>query len=167
LSLDKFAIVDAGLLTIILFPVIYYFVFQPLTSYIDEVEQSKEALQVNEAKYRSLVETTDDSIYLVNRTCEYLFMNAKHRSRMGFSGEEYIGKSYGDFHSPEETKVFTEEVNKVFETGESLQQEHRSRRDDTFFLRTLSPTKGPNGAIFAVSVVSKDVAKVKKQANVW
>jgi PAS domain S-box-containing protein len=166
LSLDKFTLLDAGLLTIMLFPVIYYFVFEPLTSYIYEVEQSKEALAVSEAKYRSVVETTDDSIYLVNMNCEYLFMNAKHRSRMGFFGEEYVGRAYGEFHSSEETKIFTEEVKKVFATGEPLQHEHRSKRDDTFFLRTLSPLKGTNNEIFALSVVSKNVTKVK-QTNLW
>jgi len=166
LSLDKFTLLDAGLLTFLLFPVIYYFVFEPLTSYIDEVEQAKEALEVSEAKYRSLVETTDDSIYLVNMNCEYLFMNAKHRSRMGFFSEEYVGRAYGELHSPEETKIFTEEVKKVFTTGESLQHEHRSQRDDTYFLRTLSPIKGSDGEIFAVSVVSKNVTKVK-QVDIW
>jgi PAS domain S-box-containing protein len=166
LSRENFAFLDAGLMSVILFPVIYYLVFDPLKSYIRELEQSEEALQVSEAKYRSLVETTDDSIYLVNRNCEYLFMNAKHRSRMGFFGDEYGGRAYGEFHSPEETQEFTEEVNKVFETGQSLQHEHRSQRDGKYFLRTLSPVKGPDRAVFAISVVSKNVDKVK-QTDIW
>jgi PAS domain S-box-containing protein len=151
------------LLTVILFPVIYYLAFEPLKSYIEELKRSEETLQESEAKYRSLVETTDDSIYLVNRKCEYLFMNAKHRSRLFFLfDEEYVGKTYGDFHSPEETKVFGEKVNKVFETGESLQHEHRSQRDGHCFLRTLSPIKGPNREVVAVSVVSKDISELPR-----
>jgi PAS domain S-box-containing protein len=156
---------NAGLMAIILFPVMYYLVYEPLTSSIKDLRKSEEALQESEAKFRSLVETTDDSIYLVNRNCGYLFMNAKHRSRMGivFNGE-YEGKAYHDFHSPEEEKIFGEKVDWIFETGESLQQEYRSR-DDKYFLRTLSPIKGPNNNVAAVSVVSKDITRLIKEGQ--
>ncbi len=163
LSLQMFAFWDAVLLTVILFPVIYYLAYEPLKSYIEELKRTEETLQESEAKYRSLVETTDDSIYLVNRKCEYLFMNAKHQSRLSFLFEkEYVGRNYSDFHSPEETKVFSEQVNKVFETGEPLQHEHRSERDGHYFLRTLSPIKGPNNEVVAVSVVSKDISALPR-----
>ena len=159
LSIQMFALLDAALLTVILFPIIYYLAYQPLTLYIEELKRTEETLQGSEAKYRSLVETTDDSIYLVNRKCEYLFMNAKHQSRLSFIFDtEYVGRAYSDFHSPEETKVFSDEVSKIFETGEPIQHEHRSQRDGHYFLRTLSPIKGPNKEVVAVSVVSKDIS---------
>jgi len=163
LSVQTFALLDAALLTVILFPLIYYLVFEPLNSYIEQLKRSEETLQASEARYRSLVETTDNSIYLVNRNCEYLFMNAKHRARLFFIFDaEYVGKTYGDFHSKEETKVFSEKVNEVFDKGESLQHEHGSQRDGHYFLRTFSPVKNLNGEIVAVSIVSKDVTKLKK-----
>jgi PAS domain S-box-containing protein len=166
LSVQTFALSDATLLTVILFPLIYYLVYEPMKLYIEELKRTEETLQGSEAKYRSLVETTDNSIYLVNRRCEYLFMNAKHQARLYFLFDsEYVGKAYGDLHSPEETKVFSEKVNEVFETGEPLQHEHVSQRDGHYFLRTLSPVKGPNGEVEAVSVVSKDITKLKKESG--
>jgi PAS domain S-box-containing protein len=167
LSLDiKLTLMDAGLMVVILFPLMYYLVYEPLTSYIRALNRSEEALQESEAKFRSLVETTDDSIYLVNRNCEYLFMNAKYRSRRYFLfNEEYEGKTYGDFHTPEETKVFSEKVNRVFETGTALQQEYRSG-DGKYFLRTLSPIKGPGNEVVAVSVVSKDITGLAKKGEI-
>jgi len=161
LSPEKYTFLGAGLLAAVLFPVMYYLVFEPLRSDIEELKRSEEALQMSEAKYRSLVESTNDSIYIVNRKCEYLFMNAKHRSRLGFFGEEYMGKAYGDFHSPEETRGFREDVERVFETGEPLQHEHRSQRDGKYFLRTLSPIRGLQKEIVGVSVVSKNVTQLK------
>ncbi len=153
-------------MVVILFPVIYYLVYEPLTSYIKDLHRSEEALHESEAKFRSLVETTDDSIYLVNSNCEYAFMNAKHRSRLGFIfNKEYVGKAFSDFHSPEETRLFYETVHKVFETGEPLQHDHRSQRDGKHFLRTLSPIKGSNGSITGVSIVSKDITKMKKESE--
>ncbi len=161
LSEQAFVLLDAALMTVILFPLIYYLAFEPLKSYIKELQRSEEALQESEERYRSLVETTDDSVYLVNRKCEYVFMNTKHRSRLLFLFDaEYAGKAYGDFHTPEETRVFSERVEVVFETGKALQHEHRSQRDGRYFLRTLSPVKGPNGEVVAVSVVSKDITSI-------
>jgi PAS domain S-box-containing protein len=92
-------------------------------------------------------------------------MNAKHRSRRGivFDGE-YEGKAYKDFHSPEETKIFGEKVDSIFETGESLQQEYRSP-DGKYFLRTLSPIKGPNNNVVAISIVSKDITRLVKEGE--
>jgi len=162
LSVHVFALLNAALLVLVLFPVIYFLVYRPFRSYVEELKRSGEALQMNEERYRSLVESTDDSIYLVNRKCEYVFMNAKHRSRLGFVGDEYMGRGYGEFHSQEETKVFHEEVDKVFETGESLQHEHRSQRDGKYFLRTLSPIRGRRRQVLGVNIVSKNITHLKQ-----
>ena len=112
----------------------------------------------------SLVESTSDSMYLVDENCRYLFINSQHLSRMGMPSADIIGRSYEEFHSPEQMEIFVEKVKQVFKTGMSVQQEHYSRRDSRYFLRTLSPIKeaGPNGKIIHVAVVSKDITERKK-----
>jgi len=82
-------------------------------------------------------------------------MNKKHLTRMGFSGEEYVGHSFSEFHSDEETSDFVDKVDAVFKTAQSEQHGHKSERDNKSFLRTFSPVKGPDGKVVAVSVVSK------------
>ena len=119
-------------------------------------------LRRSEDVYRSLVESTEDSIYLVDRDCRYLFMSDKHLSRLGLSADRVIGTTYGELHSPEETKELAEKVNQVFETGKSIRHEHRSRRDGRYILRTLSPVKEPAGKVTAVTVVSKDISALKQ-----
>jgi PAS domain-containing protein len=49
-----------------------------------------EALKDSEEKYRSLVDSIDDSIYLIDRQYRYLFMNEKHMTRMGLSGHSEV-----------------------------------------------------------------------------
>jgi diguanylate cyclase (GGDEF)-like protein/PAS domain S-box-containing protein len=125
-------------------------------------EGLENALQEVEEKYHSLVESTEDSVYLVDRNCTYLFMNKRHLSMLGPSKEQCIGKAYGEFHSPEDTKEFSEKVKKVYETGKPEQQEHRDRKDRGYFLRTFSPVKSRDGKTVAISVVSKNITEFKR-----
>ena len=130
-----------------------------------EMRKRTNELWKSEAVYRSLVESTEDSIYLVDKDCQYLFMNEKHLSRLGLPVDKTIGRTYGELHSPEETKELVELVNQVFETDKSMQHEHRSQRDNKYFLRTLSPVKEPDGRVVAVTVISKDITALKQTEN--
>ncbi len=119
-------------------------------------------LERSEGKYRSLVDSTDDSIYVVDRECKYLFINKKHLSRLEIAKNSYAGKRYSEFHTPVETEDFLEKVKAVFQTGQSLQHEYRALRDDKYFLRTLSPVRSPDGNVTAVTVISKDIDERKR-----
>jgi len=123
--------------------------------------QAESRLRESEEKYRSLVESTEDSIYLIDRGYRYLFMNKQHLVRLGLLGDQFLGQSYRKFHSPQETREFIKKVDQVFKTGESVQYEHKSQRDGKYFLRTLSPVKERSGQTVALTVVSKDITELK------
>ncbi|MFZ3136839.1 MAG: GGDEF domain-containing protein [Thermodesulfovibrionales bacterium] len=160
-SVPENVFVEASLLTVITFPIIYFFICRPLCLYITEHKTIIELLKNSEEKYRSLVESTEDSIYVIDKNYKYIYMNKKHISKLGLSENQFEGATYSDFHSPEETKEFIEKVDKVFETGESIQHKYRSQRDGKYFIRTLSPIKRPDGIIMGLTVVSKDITELK------
>ena len=124
--------------------------------------EAKEASQKREELYRSLVESAEDSIYAIDKAGRYIFINKRHRERMGLSAEGYVGKEYSAYHAPEESSCFKQQVDMVFTTGESFQYEHKSRRDSKYFLRTYSPVKNSEGKITAVTIVSKDITRLKE-----
>jgi diguanylate cyclase (GGDEF)-like protein/PAS domain S-box-containing protein len=129
---------------------------------ITERKQAEEALRESEEKYRSLA-TTADSMYIVDRDYKYLFMNEKHLSRFAIPLDEIVGKPYSEFHSRKTTKDFTNKVNLVFATGEFVQDEYKSTRDNQYFLRTFSPVKDREGRVtVAVTVASKNITERKK-----
>jgi diguanylate cyclase (GGDEF)-like protein/PAS domain S-box-containing protein len=123
---------------------------------------AEKALHESEGRLRSVVESTADSIYLLDAEYRYLFMNRKHVERLGLTDKGYIGCSCRDFCSSEEVEELAESVNWVFKTGDTIQNEHFSRRDQRYFLRTFSPVKDAEARTVAVTVVSKDINEFKQ-----
>jgi len=129
---------------------------------IAERKRILDDLKISEQKYRSLVESTEDSIYLVDRNLKYLYVNKNHLARLGLSENQYAGRSYSEFHSPDETEWFVNATETVFETGQTSCHEHKSRRDGRYFLLSLSPVKDEHGHTIAVTIVSKNISELKK-----
>jgi diguanylate cyclase (GGDEF)-like protein/PAS domain S-box-containing protein len=132
-----------------------------LKSEIDKLKLANQELCERIEKYRVVIESTDDSVYLVDKTGRYLFMNKRHQARMRLNADAVMGREYGDFHSEEETIVFRNQIGKVLLTGESAQFEHKSKRDGGYFLRTMSPVIDSTNAVYAVTVFSKDITPLK------
>jgi diguanylate cyclase (GGDEF)-like protein/PAS domain S-box-containing protein len=126
-------------------------------------KRSEEILRESEERYRSPA-ATEDSLYFVDREGRYRLMNSAHLLRLGLSLDEVMGRTYGDFHSEEDTKQFADRVEAVLSTGDSFQTEHRSERDNKYFLRTFSPIKDFQGNITDITIVSKDVTE-RRQAE--
>ena len=127
---------------------------------ITERKEAERMLQESEEKYRSLASSTD-VMYLVDKDCRYLFMNEGFLSRLGISLGDVEGKSYDEFHSEEDAREFMEIISRIFKMGQAIQHEHKSERDDKYFLRSLSPVRDSEGRTIAVTVVSKDITKRK------
>ena len=127
----------------------------------NDLNKTEKSLRESERKYRSLA-AASDSMYLVDRDCRFLLVNARHLARFGLPAEQVIGRKHGEFHSAEEAVLFQNQIKRVIETGESLQDEYRSTRDGRYFVRTLSPIRDDNGMTSSVTVVAKDITDRKK-----
>lgn len=112
-------------------------------------------------QYSSLVNSTNDSIYVVDGNCMYLFMNKIYLSRLGISGDHYEGSCYNDFHSKNASRIFSEIVKKVFAGRVSLDNEFQSEQDGNYYLQTFSPVKDEFGNVVAVTVISKEINERK------
>jgi len=122
-----------------------------------------ETLRKSEEKYRSLIESADDPIYLIDKDYRYISVNNVFLSRLGLSEKEVLGKTFGELHSPEESKEFAEKVNQVFETGKVVKYESYNKHLDRWTIRSLSPIKDPHmGEVIAISIIAKDITERKK-----
>ncbi|HEX2964569.1 MAG TPA: HD domain-containing phosphohydrolase [Syntrophorhabdaceae bacterium] len=122
-----------------------------------------ERTRLSEEKYRSLIESTEDSIYMVDKDCRFLFVNGRVLARYNIKEKNIIGKKYGDFHPPNDTKEFENNLFKVFKTGVSCQYEYKARKQNRFTLRTMSPILDEStGKVKYVAIISKDITELKK-----
>jgi len=117
-----------------------------------------------ENQYRNLVDSTSDSLYLVDADGRYLFMNTNHANRLNLTKAAMGKVAYRDFHTADQNAEFLSKVKTVYETGISIHDEHQSLRDGSYFLRTFSPVRDNHDSrnIFAVAIVSKDITKRRK-----
>jgi PAS domain S-box-containing protein len=137
--------------------------FKELQKKFEMLENELVRCRQREETYRSLVESSSDSLYMVDKNCRYLFANNSYLVRHGVSTENMIGRSYGDFHSKGQEIIFAKNITEAFDTGNYSQQEHKSEKGDKYFLRTFSPVRqrGPEGEITAVVVISLEITARK------
>ena len=134
-------------------------------SFIDITEyvRAGKRISLSEEKYRSLIESTEDSVYMMDRDCRYLFVNRQAVRRLGVDESDIIGRRYADFHNADDAFDFAGHVEKIFEWNTSLSYEHKSDNGKRCTLRTLSPIPDPKtGETKYVAVISKDITELKK-----
>jgi len=124
-------------------------------------KRMEDALIRSEIHHRNIVEAIEDSIYLVDKNCRYLFMNTYHRQRLGIKDDSYVGRDYSEFHSREESERFAVSVRECFESGKFVQDEYS--RKGRWFIRRLSPVRNETlERIFAVTVISAETTGQKQ-----
>ncbi len=128
---------------------------------LQDLIKSNKAIQNSENRYRSLIESSDNSIYLVDRNYNYLYINKKHIERIGANENQYIGQPFSAFHSQEETELFIEKAEKVFKACKPIGFTYKSFREDKYWLQTYSPVLGKDNVPIAITVISKDITELK------
>lgn len=114
-----------------------------------------------EKHLESIIQYSDDSICLLDANCRYIMVNDAFLSQLGRTRTDVLGKTYCDFHSPEETKEFTKKLSWVLDHGLPLKDTHST--NGSWFTRTINPVKDASTSqINEVLVISKDITENKK-----
>lgn len=107
------ALLDAALLSLLLFPIFYYLIFRPLIKNIEQRKLVEDDLRIAAVAF----EIKDPSI-ITDASANIIRANQKFLSKLGYSMEEIVGRNPRMFKSGMHDKSFYEQLwKKLIQTG--------------------------------------------------
>lgn len=130
---------------------------------ISEKRNTENESRIMMERYHSIINSNHNAIYLLDTDLNYLLMNQAYLRRLGAADpDKYIGKAYAEFHPDKNTKQFKKRIQRVIKSGNPVDYEYESDRDNRCFLRTLSPILDEKtGSVQAITVISTDITEQK------
>jgi PAS domain S-box-containing protein len=126
--------------------------------------QVEQALRASEARYRTLAESAQDSIYVINREFRVEYVNEYGARQLGRPVSEAVGRFLTELFPPETTQWQLPDMANIFRTGESL---HRERQlpvsGAPMWLDTqLVPIKNATGEVESILGISRNITDRKR-----
>jgi len=129
-------------------------------------QQAEKALSESEAKYRRIVENSNDIISLIDTEGRICYVSPNLTKLTGYHTTELEGIPFADFLHPDDLPSCLDAVNRVVTTGERLEVEYRARiKDGTWQWQAtnLATAQDDNGNLLLISVAR--VITERKQAE--
>jgi len=125
--------------------------------------EASTVLADSEFKYKSLVESSQDAIFVVDKNDYYQFVNNAFATTLGHMYEYFAGKSFWDIYPKDLADMRYEGVVKVFETGLPSEVEVvvPLPGKTLHYLAKTNPIKDGQGNVFQVLVTATDITARK------
>jgi PAS domain S-box-containing protein len=130
-----------------------------LGAMVTEWERSRRLLDKSEAVLRSVLDGTNDAVYVKDRSGHYVLMNAPGARLFGLASEAIAGKEDVALFSAEEARVLLAVDQVVMETGQPQDSdEHLTIGGQTrVYHTTKAPYRDGKGHILGIIGISRDV----------
>jgi PAS domain S-box-containing protein len=122
-------------------------------------KQTESALKKSEEKYRSLIETSSDLIFITERKSgKILEINEASCDKLGYSRDEILGTHSGDRVVPEQREAYRREFERLKKTGRYSGEFDVRRKDGSIITMSVS------GAAFGdyLYAIGRDVTERSK-----
>ncbi len=126
--------------------------------------RAEQALRESEERYRRIVDTANEGMWLVNPDGNTTLVNVRMADMLGYNPADMIGYPVERFVFPDDIAVFREEFRKR-ELGSSGKYEMRCIRDDgevRWFFVSASPITGREGRFAGSFAMFTDVTERKE-----
>ena len=141
--------------------------YQAMEQEVQQRRRTQEELKKSEEQFRSIFESTTDSIIVWDKNYNYLFANQAAIDQVGTSRDEVVGKSIreGLANTPDIMKLWMNRIDQVFTSGETtrVEDENTIAEKIVYSESVLSPQLDSEGKIFAVGVVTRDITGRKEE----
>jgi PAS domain S-box-containing protein len=129
-----------------------------------ERKRAEDALRASEAKYRQIIETANEGIWMIDMEGKTLFANQRVAEMLGTTVDEFVGRSAFQFVFEED---LAEAQGRLEERrrGAFGQTEFRIRRTDNTSIYTLSntsPLKNEAGEVIGILAMLSDITERRR-----
>lgn len=132
---------------------------------VTELKRVEEQLRESEERYRRLVETSPDSIFL-HQAGRFVFVNPAACTLLGASAaEQLIGRSVFDFIHPDQHSIVAERIRQTMATGQTMPviEETFRRLDGSYLEVEVATSVLPVHGQPTVQVIARDVTERKRR----
>lgn len=131
---------------------------------ISERKRVEDALRRSEARYRALVESSEDAIFQLDRDGRYIFVNRAGAHVLGLRPEQTIGRHLKDVFPKETVDRQMQSLERVFETKQPVRLELPVliRGVERQYSVVLVPVFGDRGEVESVTGVGRDISGLKQ-----
>ena len=131
---------------------------------LDVLSREVAQLRASEASFRTLLDESSDPIFSFERGGLYRYVNQAFADGVRRPREEIIGHRIWDVFEPAEAEKRYAVLKEVFDTGQPKVFEVRVPRPDgdRYFLTTVQPVRGAEGAVTSAMCSSKDITERRR-----
>ena len=131
----------------------------------EELQETNQALQESEKRFRTLAENSPDMIIRFDRQNRHTYANPAAAKVYGLSQEEIVGKTYGELRrDPEQVRFLETYYEIVFATGkpEAMEFQYKSPTGKEYYFDTKIIPEFVNGKVTSVLAISRDITDLKE-----
>lgn len=153
--------------TLLLFLLSYHFLhkrFLEYTKYLEQQKQAQNLLAQQDALLASIVNSSPDAIFAKNLDGEYILFNQGAGEMVGTSPDKVIGQKDEFIFSSEAAEHIRQTDLKILSTKQIHTYEEylfTAAGDEKFFLITKGPLFNPEGDLFGLFGISRDITEEK------
>ncbi|MFQ6608824.1 MAG: PAS domain-containing protein [Fidelibacterota bacterium] len=125
------------------------------------LEKSQQILSESEEKYRTLVQSMEDAVFVVDETSHLIFVNSQFAQLVSESVDDCVGKELTEILKSNSGSELIHDVERVLLTGKSIKDDYlvETERGYLWMETTMVPQYNSGGKLISVLVIPRDVTK--------
>jgi len=139
-----------------------HFILSNCRDVSEQILAGKEIVLINE-RYRSILESSDAIVAMMDKDGNYLFVNQKAADFVHEPVAAVLSKNIRDYFEPVVVAGYLDMIHKVIANGEGFVFESEVPMNDKthWFRNSLQPLRSSSGAITGVTVIATDITEQK------